>query len=143
MATRARASSRTLPASSRSGWRLDLLAGLLFLAGLLTAVSLFSHDPADPSANLLGEAGATVSQELFSALGMAAHVLLGSWFVLVVLLLLRQGLFTWSRRLAGWLLLVPLSALLAERLLTAADGGRIGASLSRWLLDHFQPRIEA
>src|SRR5439155_1912737 len=128
MATRARSSSRTSPTQPRAGWRLDLLAGVLFLAGLLTAVSLFSYDPANLSANLLGEPGAQVAQELFSSLGIAANVLLGSWFVLVVLLLLRQGLFTWSRRLAGWLLLVPLSALLAHRVQT--DGGSLGARLS-------------
>src|SRR4051812_4010683 len=98
------ARSRTLtlnPVPPRSAWRHDLAAGLLFAAGLLVAACIFPHVPADPPrpsarpansrpANLLGEAGALLSHDLLSALGLAAHVLLACWFVLVILLFLRQ-----------------------------------------------------
>ncbi|HKB37438.1 MAG TPA: DNA translocase FtsK 4TM domain-containing protein [Gemmataceae bacterium] len=137
-------------------WRLDLAAGILFVAGLLAALCVFSHDPADPPApsvyppnarpaNLLGAPGARVSQALIDSLGAAVHVLLASWFVLVVLLALRRGLLRWSLRLAGWLLLVPIAAVFADRLAfgsgqdflgaiaLAGPGGSIGAWLSLWL----------
>src|SRR6266540_5871319 len=137
-------------------WRLDLAAGILFLAGLLAALCVFSHDPADPPApsiyppnarpaNLLGTPGARVAHALIDALGAAVHVLLASWFVLVVLLALRRGLLRWSLRLAGWLLLVPIAAVLADRFAFASGqdflgttaragpGGSIGAWLSLWL----------
>src|SRR3954469_22325124 len=125
------------PAPAPSYWRLDLAAAILLVGGLLAAVSLFSHDPADPPApsifpanavprNLLGLAGAQLAHGLFNALGLAAHVLLASWFVLVVLLLRRKGMFTWTRRLFGWRLLVPLSAILADRSLLGLDTDVLG-----------------
>src|SRR5207248_755195 len=68
----------------------------LLLVGLLVAVALFSHEPglartypSPPSSNLLGPPGAWLSQELYGALGAAVHVLLATWFTLVLLLLLR------------------------------------------------------
>src|SRR5205823_5623865 len=104
--------------------RLDFAAGLLLLLGLLAALAVFSHDPADDAStvypanatpeNLLGPPGAWLAGMLFDCLGIAVYVLLASWFVLVVLLLLRRGLLTWSLRLFGWLLLIPCSAVFAE-----------------------------
>ena len=140
----------------RPRWRLDLAATLLLLAGLLVALAVFSYDPADPPGtavfppnerptNLLGAAGACTAHELVGALGLAVHVLLASWFVLVLLLFLRRGLLRWSLRLLGWLLLIPAAAALADRVAfgaapeslgwasLAGPGGSIGAWLSLWL----------
>src|SRR5438046_6642385 len=86
----------------RSRWRLDLAAGILFLTGLLASLCVFSHDPADPPgtlvfppnerpSNLLGVPGAHIAHALVESLGVAVHVLLASWFVLVVLLTMRRG----------------------------------------------------
>jgi S-DNA-T family DNA segregation ATPase FtsK/SpoIIIE len=153
MRDRFRSSARRLAEAARPRWRLDLTATVLLLAGLLAALAVFSYDPADPPstaiyppnerpANLLGTAGAGVAYELVGALGLAVHVLLASWFVLVLLLYLRRGLLRWSLRLAGWLLLIPAAAALADRLAFGADpeclgwtslagpGGSIGAWLS-------------
>ena len=162
MSDRVRAPYRLPAAPSRPRWRLDLTACGLLLAGLLAALAVFSHDPADPPgatvwpanarpANLLGAAGAQVSHELIETLGLSVHVLLASWFVLVVLLLMRQRILRWSLRLAGWLGLVPAAAVLADRF-AAADslgwapvagpGGSIGAWLSLWL-DRFPPVARA
>jgi S-DNA-T family DNA segregation ATPase FtsK/SpoIIIE len=137
--------------------RLDFAAGGLLLAGLLVALSVFSYTPADapgttiyPPAtepeNLLGPAGAWIAHSLHETLGVAVYVLLASWFVLVVLLLLRRSLLTWTLRLAGWLLLVPCAALLAEHIgpdvlggPVPGSGGTLGAWLAAYLQDHFYP----
>src|SRR5439155_14634210 len=155
MADRARSLRLSTPQPS-ARWRLDLAAGILFLTGLLASLCVFSHDPADPPgtiiyppnarpSNLLGVPGARVAHALVEALGVAVHVLLASWFVLVVLLTMRRGLLRWSLRLMGWLLLVPIAAVLADRLALASGsdflgatslagpGGSIGAWLSLWL----------
>ena len=69
----------------------------------MVALAVFSYDPADPPGtavfppnkrptNLLGAPGACAAHELVGALGLAVHVLLASWFVLVLLLFLRRGL---------------------------------------------------
>src|SRR5437762_1820136 len=112
MAERARTSSRNPVPPTPSSWRHYLSAASLFVAGLLIALSVFSHNPADPPhpailpanaqpVNLLGHPGATLAHSLFSSIGLGTYVLLGCWLVLVVLLLLRQGVFTWTRRLFG------------------------------------------
>jgi hypothetical protein len=129
MAARSKASKKVAPVpvpAPPSRWRLDLSAAILFIAGLLAAVCVFSHDPADPPAanvypanprpaNLLGEPGAGLSHGLLSALGYASPVLLAAWFVLVLMLFLRRNVLRWSIRLTGWILLVPLTAILADR----------------------------
>ncbi len=144
----------------RSLWRLDLAAGVLLAAGLVAALCVFSHDPADPPGatvyppnerphNFLGAPGAEASHALLGALGLAAYVLLASWFVLIVLLLARRGRGRWSLRLAGWLLLVPAAAALADRVAFGdgwpppGPGGSIGAWLSLWLERHLPPAGQA
>src|SRR5687768_9070405 len=108
--------------------RLDLLALGLFLAGLLVALAVFSYEPNAPrplgpggkdaahTENLLGEPGDWLAKELIGTLGSAVHVFLASWFVLVLLLLMRRSWKRWARRLAGWLLLLPWSAVAADYL---------------------------
>src|SRR6266852_2641887 len=81
MPDRSRSPSRLPVESSRPRWRLDLAAGVLLLAGLLAALAVFSHDPADPPgttvfppneqpSNLLGAAGAFVAHELIETVGV-------------------------------------------------------------------------
>jgi S-DNA-T family DNA segregation ATPase FtsK/SpoIIIE len=134
-------------------WRLDLAALVLLVAGLLVALSLFTDEPAPgtktapatplaPHRNVLGPGGAWLAQVLTETLGVAVYVLLISWFVLVVLLFLRRGVFTWALRLAGWLLLFPCTAVLADyfgpQVLggpITGSGGALGAWLRIWLRD--------
>ncbi|HLN27097.1 MAG TPA: DNA translocase FtsK 4TM domain-containing protein [Gemmataceae bacterium] len=136
--------------------RLDYAALALLLAGLLVALSVFSYDPADPPSpvvhpqrptvtNLLGVPGAWLGRVLVETFGVAAYVLLASWFVLVVLLFVRRSLLTWTLRLAGWLLLVPCAAAAADfvgsPLLPGSlnGGGTLGAWLIGWLQASFYP----
>jgi S-DNA-T family DNA segregation ATPase FtsK/SpoIIIE len=140
--------------------RLDVAAGGLLLAGLLVAVAVFSHDPADlpgavypPNAephNLLGVPGAALAAALIDALGAAVHVLLITWLVLVLLLFQRRHWPAWSARLLGWLILVPCAAVLGDaagrcwpEAAPAGAGGSVGAWLGLWLIDHLGllPRV--
>jgi DNA segregation ATPase FtsK/SpoIIIE, S-DNA-T family len=130
---------------------LDFIAWGLLLVGLVGAVALFSHEPGSatsypstPPANLLGPAGAWVSQELYEALGAAVHVLLAIWFVLVLMLLLRRGSWTWCRRLVGWLVLLPCAAVAADWVgpdlaggTMPGSGGAVGAWLADWMEHEF------
>jgi S-DNA-T family DNA segregation ATPase FtsK/SpoIIIE len=130
---------------------LDFIAWGLLVAGLVVAVTLFSHEPGSPTAyppmpaaNLLGPAGAWLSQQLYEALGAAVYVLLATWFVLVLMLLLRRGSMTWCRRLAGWLLLLPCAAVAADWMgpefvggAMPGSGGALGAWLAEWLDSRF------
>jgi S-DNA-T family DNA segregation ATPase FtsK/SpoIIIE len=136
--------------------RPDLAAGGLLLAGLLVALSVFSHDPVagtdsavyppQPSNNFLGPAGGWLAQNLLDTLGVAVYLLLASWFVLVVLLFLRRSLLTWLLRLTGWLLLIPCAAVAADYLgpgllpgSLSGSGGSLGAWLHGWLVASFVP----
>ena len=111
--------------SDRRSWRLDVAAGVLLVVGLLLALAVFSHDPADLDEglyplnpiphNLLAYPGAWVARALVGGLGAAVYVFLANWFVLVLLLFLRRGWLTWGMRLTGWLLLTPCAAVLADR----------------------------
>jgi S-DNA-T family DNA segregation ATPase FtsK/SpoIIIE len=131
--------------SPRLQFRLDLAAFGLLLIGLVVALCVLSYDPAaGPPSDLLGPPGALVAGGLFDALGLAAYVLLASWFVLVVLLFLRRTWLRWGLRLAGWLLLLPCAAVLADmfgppRLGGPLGGGTLGAWLAAWLEGHFLP----
>jgi S-DNA-T family DNA segregation ATPase FtsK/SpoIIIE len=116
----------------RPTWRLDLLAFALFLVGLLVALSVFSDDPALPG-NILGPIGARVGHFLHTRLGIAIYPLLAGWFVLALMLFVRRRLGSWSRRLAGWLLLVPGCALAGHYLGLPEGGGALGAALADWL----------
>src|SRR5262249_50309667 len=141
--------------SERRPFRLDLAATGLLLAGLLVALCVFSHDPADggngrvfpPPAtthNLLGPAGAALAAALFETLGVAVYVLLASWFVLVVLLFLRRSWFKWVLRLLGWLLLIPCAAVVADYLGPDGFGGGLtggGGSLGAWLTAWMEVRL--
>src|SRR5262245_56182171 len=106
-------------------WRFDLAALALLLTGLALALAVFSQDPADPPApslypahpdpsNLLGLPGAALAGLLFQSLGLAVYALLASWFVLVLLAFLRRNVLRWLARLAGWLVLLPGTALAAH-----------------------------
>src|SRR5437016_1296185 len=137
--------------------RLDFAAYGLLVAGLVVALSIFSHDPADPpvaavypphdtAKNILGTGGAWLAQTLNETLGVAVYLLLVSWFVLIVLLFLRQSLIRWSLRLLGWLLLVPCAAIAADYFgphfsygPLAGGGGSLGAWLRVRLETSFQP----
>jgi len=134
--------------------RFDLAAAVLFAALLLTALAVFSHDPADTpgnvypprpdAANLLGVPGAWLAAALVDALGLAVHALLAGWFVFVLLLLLRRDLVTWSLRLAGWLVLLPASAVLTDTLDTALGTGNSGSggTLGAWLAVELEHALE-
>src|SRR5437773_8149112 len=138
---------KTESPEKHSAWRLDLAALVLLVAGLLVALSLFTDEPAPgakvaatvsfvPHRNVLGPGGTWLAQVLTETLGVAIYVLLISWFVLVLLLFLRRGFFTWSLRLAGWLLLLPCMAVLADYLGPQVLGGPItgsGGTLGAWL----------
>jgi DNA segregation ATPase FtsK/SpoIIIE, S-DNA-T family len=141
--------------SERRPFRLDFAATGLLLAGLLVALCVFSHDPADggngrvyppPTSthNLLGPPGAALAAALFDTLGLAVYVLLASWFVLVVLLFLRRSWFKWLVRLLGWLLLIPCAAVVADYLGPDGVGGALtggGGSLGAWLTAWMEVRL--
>jgi DNA segregation ATPase FtsK/SpoIIIE, S-DNA-T family len=133
--------------------RLDFFAWGLLAVGLIVAVALFSYEPGSAwsyppreASNLLGPAGAWLAEELYGALGAAVHVLLATWFVLVLLLLVRGYNLTWLLRLTGWLLLLPCAAVLADWIgpdilggSLAGGGGSVGAWLTEWLECEFTP----
>jgi S-DNA-T family DNA segregation ATPase FtsK/SpoIIIE len=139
--------------AQRHGSRLDFLAWGLLAVGLVVAVAVFSHEagsgwsyPPRPAGNLLGPVGAGLAEELNEALGAAVHVLLATWFVLVLMLLLRGYNLRWLFRLTGWLLLLPCAAVLADLLgpdllggPLAGGGGSVGAWLAAWLECEFTP----
>jgi S-DNA-T family DNA segregation ATPase FtsK/SpoIIIE len=134
--------------------RLDLMAGGLLLAGLLAALSVFSYDPADgpnpaiypphsSPANLLGLPGAWLAHLLHETFGIAVYVLLVAWLVLVIALLLRRDIGRWLGRLAGWLLLLPATAVIATQF-GPIDGENQGGILGTWinaLLSQMLPRV--
>jgi S-DNA-T family DNA segregation ATPase FtsK/SpoIIIE len=144
--------------SRTTSWRLDLTAAGLLLSGLVVALAVFAVDPAAACRRVyppatpphpLGPPGFWVGSLLHETLGVAVHVLLAAWFVLVVLLFLRRGWFAWSRRLLGWLLLLPWTALAADHLgpgwlagPASGSGGHLGACLSSWLAAHLGPAAQ-
>lgn len=143
----------------RHVWRLDLAALVLLLAGLLVALSVFTDEPSAssdgvfssapiPHRNVLGPGGAWLAHILNETLGVAVHAMLVSWFVLVILLFLRRGILAWALRLAGWLLLLPCAAVLADELSPqlahgpmTGSGGTLGAWLNLWLRDSYPDSV--
>jgi DNA segregation ATPase FtsK/SpoIIIE, S-DNA-T family len=140
-------------------WRLDLAAAALFLVGVLLSIAVVSHDAADrpdtvfppnPAANnLLGPPGAFVAEALLDALGVATFVLLVAWYVLVFLLFLRRNWFTWTRRIAGCLVLAVAAAVLAAQgpdvwgiNHPAGPGGTVGAALRQLLESSVPPAAQ-
>ncbi len=62
--------------------------------------------------------------------------MLAAWFVLVLFLVMRQSWRTWGCRLAGWILLVPSAAIIADYLGPAWLPGPLagsGGTLGAWL----------
>ncbi|HLJ10363.1 MAG TPA: DNA translocase FtsK 4TM domain-containing protein, partial [Planctomycetaceae bacterium] len=103
--------------NDRHRLKTDLLALCLLAAAVFVALSLLSHDPADPpaaavypvpsqNANTCGPAGAWIAHHLRTAFGV------GAWFVLVAMAVIDARLF--SRRTEhdplvrglGWALLL-------------------------------------
>jgi S-DNA-T family DNA segregation ATPase FtsK/SpoIIIE len=121
--------------------RLDLTACVLLVAGLFVALCLFGYE-AGPirsprvSAHFLGPLGDAIGKSLTDALGYAAYLFLATWFVVVVMLFMRRRWLTWSFRLAGWILLLPCAAVIADMIGPDLLGGPItgpGGSLGAWL----------
>jgi DNA segregation ATPase FtsK/SpoIIIE, S-DNA-T family len=148
---------KPLPAAGRT---VDTFAFGLFAVGLLVALCVFPYDPGDPpgtavyppnahSHNLLGYPGATLADVLFVTLGVSVYLFLASWFVLVILLLLRYRWVNWAKRLAGLALLLPCATLLAEwwgqrwglgqSSTLRSGGGSMGGWLAGWLRTHTTP----
>jgi S-DNA-T family DNA segregation ATPase FtsK/SpoIIIE len=121
--------------------RFDGTAWVLLFCGFLVALCVFSDEPSG-TPNVLGPPGAWLAQALVGAIGSAIHVLFASWFVLVLMLLVRRGWLRWTARLIGWLILLPCATVAADWLgpemvggpLTGS-GGAVGAWLRALLLD--------
>src|SRR3954469_9858271 len=65
--------------------RIDGVAWILLVSGLLVALGVFGQEPDAPAvrtANLLGRPGSWLAYELFQTLGLGVYVLLATWFVL-------------------------------------------------------------
>src|SRR6266851_1710709 len=141
--------------SDRRPWPVNVTAACLLGAGWMMALSVYSHDSADLSGefyptnptvrNLVGVPGAYIARGLLQALGVSVHVFLASWFVLVLMLLIRRWR-VWSLRLAGWLLLIPCVAVAGDRLgevwtegVSSGLGGSLGAWLAAWFESRFHP----
>lgn len=131
----------TMAAQRQPSWtqRIDVAAVALLIVGALTAVAVLSHHPViGPEYNLLGPSGDWLARGLFETLGLATHLLLASWLIIVMQLFQRRGWWHWSRRLVGWLALLPCAALLLSWWGPAKSvdaGGSLGAWLNLWLGD--------
>ncbi len=128
--------------SERPFARIDGVAWILLSSGLLVSLSLLSYDAGE--SNLLGRPGNWISRELFATFGAAAYALLASWFVVILVLLLRKGWLLWLKRLAGWAILVPSAAVAAEWFagdllgqFPQGPGGWLGALLAGQLVREF------
>ncbi len=133
----------------RRNLRVDGIAWLLFLSGLVVALCVLSYE-GEPSPvsgrvtpNLLGPPGHWLAQELYVTLGSAAYVLLVAWFVVALMLLVRKSWLRWSGRLAGWLILLPCTAIIADNLgpdwlqgPIYGSGGTLGAALHELSSEH-------
>jgi len=141
-------------ADDRRASRIDLLALGLFLIGLVVALAFFGFDPekqrVGETTNLLGEPGDWLGGELYRALGSAVYMFFAAWFVLVLFMLMRKSWRTWAARLAGWVLLLPCAAVLADYIgpewlpgPLAGSGGALGAWLRNAIDDTYNPAARA
>ncbi|HTU19041.1 MAG TPA: DNA translocase FtsK 4TM domain-containing protein [Gemmataceae bacterium] len=130
----------------RRHWRLYLSALVLSAGGVFLTLSVLASLSAKPSR--LDPLGGAIAYELRQSLGAAVYVFLAGWFVVVVRLALRRSWLGWSLRSLGWLLLIPATAVLAERWPELAPagaipplgpGGSIGAWLNTWQQNRLQP----
>ncbi|HEY7329875.1 MAG TPA: DNA translocase FtsK 4TM domain-containing protein [Gemmataceae bacterium] len=130
----------------RRHWRLYLAVSLLLAIGGFLALSVIDSVSvgATESAreNRFGPLGGALAYELRQALGAAVYVFLAGWLVVLVRLVLRRSWLGWSLRSLGWLLLVPVAAVLAERnpelappcsIPPLGSGGSIGGWLNDWM----------
>jgi S-DNA-T family DNA segregation ATPase FtsK/SpoIIIE len=138
-----RRESRSAPAARTH--RIDGIAWILLVAGMLVALCVFSFD-ARRGTDFFGRPGGWLARELTLTLGIAVHVFLASWFVLVLLLFLRHSWVSWTLRLLGWLVLLPCAAVAADWLgkhvaVGALDinGGAVGIVAQAWLDQTFTP----
>ena len=103
---------------------------------LLVTLGLFSHDPTNAARDFLGTPGDWLAVSLYQSLGIAVYFLLAGWLVLVALLFRCRSWLRWSFRVAGWLLLLPCSAVVADYLGTQLPGTSPlgpGGSIGAWL----------
>jgi len=129
------------------GSRATVIASAMLVVGLVLAAALFGHEPAQSEpANLLGIPGVMMAESIFESLGASAYILLLGWFVLGITLFVRKQPWRWVQRVAGWVILLPCSALLADYLghfvhvsWLSNGGGVLGAGIARWLANHWTP----
>jgi S-DNA-T family DNA segregation ATPase FtsK/SpoIIIE len=127
--------------------RFDSTAFLLLAIGIALSLAVLGADPAElagawtspqtPTQNWLGGVGSWLARSLAESLGAAVYVFLGGWLMLSLDLFLRPHWWPWLRRMCGWLLLIPGSAILAERFGSTwvgasipNDGGTLGDALN-------------
>lgn len=145
------------PKAVTTSTRHPAAALVLVAVGLLLAAAMVGHDPTRvPEAsyplewstqNPLGAPGAILAEILFDTLGWAVYALLVGWLTLSFGLLARGELWRWCRRLVGWMLLIPCSAIVADQIgvwlgrqTVTGFGGAVGAGLTHWLIQ-FPPLI--
>jgi hypothetical protein len=126
----------------------DLVGVLALVTWVAAVTAVLTHDPQDPPTPLVHPAhaqpinafhlaGAWLSANLLNAFGWSLAALLGAWYVAGWALLLERRTGSWSRRLLGWTLLVPTTALLTHQLAVASGptpwgpGGRLGVLLQQ------------
>jgi S-DNA-T family DNA segregation ATPase FtsK/SpoIIIE len=86
-----------------------------------------------------------LARSLFASLGLAVYTFLAAWFVFILFIVLRRDWLTWSIRLVGWLVLVPSTAVLAERYGSgwkAAPVEGAGGSLGAWMSLALEERVQ-
>ena len=109
----------------RRQWRLYLAACILLIGGVVLTFITIDSVRAGARPNPLDPLGGSIAYELRQTLGVAVYVFLAGWFAVVVRLVLRRSWLNWTLRLLGWLLLVPSSAVLAERWQALAPLGAV------------------
>jgi len=134
--------------------KIDLAACAFLVVGLLIVLSLLGQDvkgPEEPSnldaaaeSNFLGWPGAWLAYAVTESLGFTFYVVIASWFILVIMMFQRRAVFRWIRRLFGWMLLIPCSAIAADQFCSAwpmapASGG--GGALGAWLSDFMRTEL--